>query len=58
MIPEERGQGGFGYDQIFLLEGLGRTMAELDLGQKNALSHRARAVKAMLPILRERMGAG
>lgn len=56
VIPEERGVGGFGYDPIFLLEGLGRTMAELDLEQKNRLSHRAKAVSALLPVLRERMG--
>lgn len=51
IIPEERGQGGFGYDPIFLLSDLGRTMAELDIEEKNRLSHRARAVKASLPIL-------
>lgn len=51
IIPEERGQGGFGYDPIFLLSDLGRTMAELDMEEKNRLSHRARAVKASLPIL-------
>ena len=51
IIPEERGRGGFGYDPIFLLSDLGRTMAELDMDEKNHLSHRARAVKASLPIL-------
>jgi XTP/dITP diphosphohydrolase len=44
IIPEERGTGGFGYDPIFLLPGLGKTMAELSLDEKNRLSHRARAV--------------
>ena len=44
IIPEERGTGGFGYDPIFLLPGLGKTMAELSMDEKNRLSHRARAV--------------
>jgi XTP/dITP diphosphohydrolase len=44
IIPEERGTGGFGYDPIFLLSELGKTMAELSTEEKNRLSHRARAV--------------
>ncbi len=44
IIPEERGMGGFGYDPIFLLPELGKTMAELSMDEKNRLSHRARAV--------------
>ncbi|HSO11122.1 MAG TPA: RdgB/HAM1 family non-canonical purine NTP pyrophosphatase [Anaerolineales bacterium] len=44
VIPEERGSGGFGYDPIFLLPELGKTMAELTMDEKNRLSHRARAV--------------
>ena len=44
IIPGERGTGGFGYDPIFLLSELGKTMAELTLEEKNRLSHRARAV--------------
>ena len=44
VIPEERGSGGFGYDPIFLLPELGKTMAELTMDEKNHLSHRARAV--------------
>ena len=44
IIPEERGTGGFGYDPIFLLPELGKTMAELSMDEKNSLSHRARAV--------------
>jgi XTP/dITP diphosphohydrolase len=53
IIPEERGSNGFGYDPIFLLPELGRTMAELSMDEKNQLSHRARAVKAALPALRQ-----
>jgi len=51
IIPTERGSNGFGYDPIFLLHDLDRTMAELTRAQKNQLSHRARAVKAALPLL-------
>ncbi len=46
IIPEERGKHGFGYDPVFLVEGTGKTMAELPLEEKNRLSHRARAVMA------------
>ena len=53
IIAEERGSNGFGYDPIFLLSALGRTMAELTMEEKNRLSHRARAVQAALPVLRE-----
>lgn len=54
IIPEERGTGGFGYDPIFLLSDLGKTMAELSVEEKNRLSHRAQAVinaKGILKIL-------
>jgi XTP/dITP diphosphohydrolase len=51
IIPEERGANGFGYDPLFLVEGLGRTMAELSMDEKNQLSHRARAVHAAIPLI-------
>ena len=53
IIPEERGQGGFGYDPIFLVDGKNQTMAELTSLEKNQLSHRARAIHAARPILQE-----
>lgn len=53
IIPEERGTNGFGYDPIFLLAELGRTMAELVMDEKNHLSHRARAIQNARPILTE-----
>jgi len=56
IIPEERGSGGFGYDPIFLLTELGQTMAELSEEHKNQISHRARALKAALPILEKLAG--
>ncbi len=51
IIPEERGSNGFGYDPIFFIPGIGHTMAELDLEEKNSLSHRARAVRNAIPLL-------
>jgi XTP/dITP diphosphohydrolase len=51
IIPIERGTNGFGYDPIFLIPETGLTMAELSMQEKNLLSHRARAVKAAIPIL-------
>jgi len=43
ILAEPRGKGGFGYDPVFLLPELGRTMAELVPPEKNRLSHRGRA---------------
>lgn len=56
IIPQERGQNGFGYDPIFLVAELGRTMAELSLDAKNQLSHRARAIQAARPLILRWMG--
>lgn len=44
IILEERGEFGFGYDRIFFMPKVNKTMAELDLSEKNTLSHRAIAV--------------
>ncbi len=51
IIPEGRFLGGFGYEWIFSVEGSGLTMAELTTDQKNEISHRALAVKKLIPIL-------
>ena len=56
IIPDERGDGGFGYDSIFLVKGMGRTMAEIRPEEKNRVSHRSRAVLALLPTLKKRLG--
>jgi len=53
IVPEERGTGGFGYDPIFLFPELNKTMAELEMAEKNRLSHRAKAVMNAIPFLRE-----
>ena len=51
-----RGDGGFGYDPLFVLDGDGRTMAELTADEKNRVSHRARALGKMAELLRQRYG--
>jgi XTP/dITP diphosphohydrolase len=51
IIPEERGTSGFGYDPIFLVQNSTQTMAELGLAEKNRVSHRARAIHALMPTL-------
>jgi XTP/dITP diphosphohydrolase len=58
LLGAPRGSLGFGYDPIFLPEGEGLSMAELDPARKNVLSHRARAFRALLEILEaESLGA-
>jgi XTP/dITP diphosphohydrolase len=47
ITPAPRGESGFGYDSLFEVGNLGRTMAELSDDEKNALSHRALAVRAL-----------
>jgi XTP/dITP diphosphohydrolase len=56
IISEERGTGGFGYDPIFFIPELNRTMAELSMEEKNRLSHRARAIINAKPILKDIFG--
>ncbi len=51
ILPVERGSNGFGYDPLFLVPELNKTMAELSVDEKNRLSHRARAILAARPIL-------
>jgi XTP/dITP diphosphohydrolase len=55
ILPQARGKGGFGYDPLFEVEDTRRTMAELSMAEKNRLSHRARAVAAIRPILLTRL---
>jgi XTP/dITP diphosphohydrolase len=51
ILDAPRGTGGFGYDPLFYLPALGKTMAEIDLETKHTLSHRGRAIAALLPLL-------
>ena len=48
-----RGEGGFGYDPIFLPQGSDKSMAELSAEEKNAISHRGRALQKFINKLRE-----
>jgi len=48
ILSEPRGENGFGYDPIFLISAAGKTAAELGNGEKNALSHRGMALRALL----------
>lgn len=48
IIDQPRGQGGFGYDPYFLLPALDKTAAELTATEKNAISHRGQALRALV----------
>ncbi len=48
---ERRGNGGFGYDPVFLASGYDRTFAEIPLSEKNKISHRAKAMRQLLDFL-------
>ncbi|RDU36276.1 non-canonical purine NTP pyrophosphatase [Neobacillus piezotolerans] len=51
ILEERRGTNGFGYDPVFYVQGLGCSMAELSKDEKNAISHRANALKALERVL-------
>ena len=53
IIPVPRGMGGFGYDPIFRVEGTANTMAELSLEEKNRISHRGKAMRALIEDLKQ-----
>ena len=52
IVDEARGEGGFGYDPHFLVPSLGKTAAQLSAEEKNRLSHRGQAIRALLEKLR------
>ena len=49
---EPRGDGGFGYDPVFVPDGEARTAAQLSAAEKDAASHRGRALALLMPTLR------
>jgi XTP/dITP diphosphohydrolase len=53
LVAEPRGSGGFGYDPIFVPQGLKQTMAELAPGEKHRISHRGKAFRALGRLLAE-----
>jgi XTP/dITP diphosphohydrolase len=56
LIRSRRGTGGFGYDPIFVPDGEHRTTAELTPDEKDAISHRGRAFRGLVPHLQELLG--
>jgi len=57
IVREPRGTNGFGYDPVFVPTGQQRTLAEHTDAEKNAISHRGSAFRALEPVLREFLGA-
>ncbi len=58
LLRERRGTGGFGYDPIFVPYGSARTTAEMDAAEKDAISHRGQAFRALVPVLRALLAEG
>jgi XTP/dITP diphosphohydrolase len=56
IVREPRGTNGFGYDPVFVPDGDERTLAEHTDEEKNAISHRGRAFRALEPVLRSVLG--
>lgn len=56
ILLSPRGEGGFGYDPLFWYDPMGKTLAEMSKEEKNAISHRGMAVRALARKLARRMG--
>ena len=56
ILESDRGDGGFGYDPVFYVPSEARSLAEMSLEEKNAITHRARAAQAMAKVLEEYLG--
>ncbi len=57
VIRELRGTGGFGYDVLFQADGYDRTTAELSIEEKDAISHRGKALRELAPIVAKALEA-
>lgn len=55
ILREPRGEGGFGYDPVFVPTGYSKTFAELTMEEKNKISHRARAMEKLINFLRQNL---
>lgn len=53
IATEQHGEGGFGYDPLFVPEGSDRTFAQMSAEEKNAISHRGRAVRKLAEFLKD-----
>jgi XTP/dITP diphosphohydrolase len=58
IIDEPVGENGFGYDPIFWVEKLKKTVAQLDSDEKNAISHRGNAIRRLKPLLDDLLKSG
>jgi XTP/dITP diphosphohydrolase len=58
ILRARRGTGGFGYDPIFLGEGQDRTNAELTPAEKDSISHRGKALRALSKVIAKELSAG
>lgn len=57
ILPERHGEKGFGYDPVFQPDGFDKSFAELNLDEKNAISHRGKAVAALIDFLEKQIQA-
>lgn len=55
ILEEEKGSGGFGYDPLFYVPKYSKTFAELEMAEKNKISHRGKALQGIVNILAERV---
>ena len=58
ILRSPRGGGGFGYDPVFVPEGESRTSSEMTSPEKDAISHRGNALRALVPVLRDLLRPG
>lgn len=58
ILEQERGEGGFGYDPLFLVDGFQCTMAEMGMEEKNGISHRGEALRGFREYLRDADAGG
>lgn len=58
LVRQPRGTGGFGYDPIFVADGTERTSAELSVAEKDAISHRGKALRKLAPLVVVAVAAG
>jgi len=56
LVRERRGTNGFGYDPVFVPDGEERTTAEMEPEEKDAISHRGRAFRGLVPHIAELLG--
>ena len=52
IVERRSGQGGFGYDPVFLPDGFQKTFAQLSMEEKNAISHRGQAIQRLVAFLK------